>query len=840
MPSGPLGVASGLVSSFGGVGQFVNTGSSFLRAMSAAQPYLFVAQMAFGLISSNKQKSEAKRADNRATAVVEKDVAVGEADENIHILGGYKAGTKGHRTFIGTSSNVRVPARVIGRVPADANRWRSAERVAFGKNNEYLMASYVVSAGEAGRLQSFKLDDRDPNVSFLDGGLRTSSGGMGAAWTQAFEQADDDVTTFTQRTLARPGGKTPWRMSGTLNRDSTATYDGLTVVNIIGQLPENTSDVKYRVLTRIPTPWFIQPGIKLRRLEKTANVIGMKAAAHDELLSAFFMNYAGNYEYGPGLGVDDDGNFSLSEFGKWVNLDLLFAYQRSCLYITHDPAAFFSGNTLNTQEDLTNQIDDITTFLEQQNSLFGVTTIPYLTFGGGAGQGAEEMPDDKPKHIGAYAGHLDTGLTFLDAFDQIFQSLPYTARWWDKDGKIAMKAPNWAESPSSQSVFTLTDAHLVEPVNKQLPDVDSRLNQHASVLNDESKDFHKNTWLWPESGSADDAAMLAEDGGERLRGEERLTGVANPDIAKTISRTKVLTSRRPIYAVHQSFAASKRLFEPGDVITVNSPDSKVEGKHMRVEDLRTDWFAGTQRLTCREFVNTDYQPTFVDIDRLVPSLAEQLSTAEGIGSRLVIHGKPRRGFMVKANTPVTLRATVEDYDGTGVFTWSGENAALSSSFGEEITATPTRTTTIKCSFRPTDERFAEQMLEAEVELLVGNANSVEADIVSLGDDRYVPYLNGPGTLSAKWRLINLSGAGNEGDVLVNTPLEVTLNAGRGAGTLNMTAWTGSNRLAAIRAEAQHAYASIVFPFSLRLWATGGAGRNTSIGRPCVFLETNND
>ena len=836
--SDSLGAAAGAAGGAGG----------FAGALSAAAPYLQVAQMVFQAVSAKRAETKAKRADNEATAVVLQDVQLSEVDENIDIGFGYRFGTQGHFAYAASSSNARLPSGFLGKLPADRDRVRSefGRTVAWGKNNEYLLTQYVISVGKTGRLVSFKLDNRDPNKSMTEGGLRTPTGGMGIAWKSEYGVADEDVKVFAGGTLARPGGKAAWQMSGVDNRGDSAKYEGLSVVNFLQQLPENTTDTKYRVFTSIPKPFVESEGIELRRLTKAGSVVSLKEPAVDEILSAAVMWYLGNAECGPGLGVVN-GVWSLSEFGKWVNVDALYEYQGACLYGLEDVSSYKdSGNEWRFSEDLTGEVDDTATHRRNNSGLLNASGVRGANRAPGLRAGAGSEANVKPKHVGAYSGKLSSGLRFVPALDRLFQCLPYTSRYFDGDGKLKVVAPNWWDSSAAQSVFTLTDAHLLEPVNEELPDVDSRYNMYSVVMNDENKEYHKTTYSWPDVGDANHVAYLAEDGGEDFRGEERVSGVSNPDIARSIARTRVLTSRRGVYTVMQAFTASRRLFEPGDVLTVDSVHSKVLGRRVMVLRAVTDFFGGYQRLVCLEHVHTDFRPDFVPLDDKVPSLSEQWNYSRGIGARVVVGGVPVDGFVLKAGTPVTLRATVDGYAGGGKFKWGSDGGVVFSSgeSGADATSHSTVATVsasggVTCVFTPSDVNFrvpAQQELSVGFDLVVGVETRVRAAVTAVGDGRVAVYMNGPGVLSGRWTTVGVSGVSNDAAVVANTPVSLSLESGKRVGSADVSVWTGADRAAAIVDEDEHDYDGVMVPFSLRTWSSGGSGRNVRSGEPCVFLQ----
>ena len=761
-PSSPAAAGTGLnaVSTAAGAASIATraaptTLSGLSSFLTAAQPYLMVAQIAFSFIAKNKAKARAKRDARESTAVKIKSVLPIEANEAINIAYGITA-TTGHRCFVATAARGtidlnEIEGTMIGRPGLDRTGFDNFDRrtnTFKGVTNEFLLMQHVLSVGKIKGLIDFGVDGATVHVGGAHGGLGPELGWAGthaAAWLVKYQYASG-----TARSMAPT------------QRSFNSTYHGRSYSNFIAQLPNEASKRKFNT---IPEPVFIIAGREIPALAN--NMRTTEVDAHDNA-GLVALDFLQNGLYGPSLPDN------LIDFPSWQTF--------------HDRAnkalLDTSGNTGNISRDITvnNEGDTLNEYLRRLR--IHLRRLGFIDFDDSLITHGDRGLRSGFTNIkwGAYNGLVSSSLDWSDALEQIIQGCPGAVIYWSFDGKIKISAPDWEKTAAQQSVATITDAHLPEGQTGLIqtldPDINGRYNRYIVTFNDIENSFHENSVTWPHEKSDFDL-LKAQDGGRVLEEEERAAGIVTATQALTLARHRVLESRRRLYTGAYSFAALDRIIEPGEVFRIDSKDSLVQ-EYVRMGDMEVNFVDGTVAFEAQEFQPLDYGPLLAARHTEIDSTPE----LETVGAFIRVTGVP--DVNVPAGTAIRLQATVIGTTTTPTsWTWTGVGLSSTNTAITNWTPTASRNSvTVAAVMSPNCT------LEATVTVNVAAQTTPRARVVAQGGRRYGVLASGfTGTPTHAWTITPPAA----GTLSSTTASSVNITGGNAAirGVIKVTSTSGT-------------------------------------------------
>lgn len=141
------------------------------------------------------------------------------------------------------------------------------------------------------------------------------------------------------------------------------------------------------------------------------------------------------------------------------------------------------------------------------------------------------------------------------------------------------------------STFSFTIDKILSGIQIAGATKDRKYNRVTAKYINPAMNYQADAVIWPDSGSADEIAFLAEDNNVVLENEINLTTVTNYYQARNIAKTLCLASRKSSLRV--SFNATSEALEcaVGDIVTVTHPTPAWENKEFRVASLSINYDA---------------------------------------------------------------------------------------------------------------------------------------------------------------------------------------------------------------------------------------------------------
>jgi hypothetical protein len=157
---------------------------------------------------------------------------------------------------------------------------------------------------------------------------------------------------------------------------------------------------------------------------------------------------------------------------------------------------------------------------------------------------------------------------------------------------------------SSSSVFAFTTDEIIGGLSIKGESKDEKYNRVNCTFIDPENNWQENTAIWPDSGSAEETAYLAEDGGVELVGDFDLPCITNYYAARDIARIFLARSRN---ALRASFVATSEALNlsVGDVVTVTHPTPGWAAKPFQVEEITIN-YDGTVGVSLLEYDSSIY------------------------------------------------------------------------------------------------------------------------------------------------------------------------------------------------------------------------------------------
>lgn len=157
---------------------------------------------------------------------------------------------------------------------------------------------------------------------------------------------------------------------------------------------------------------------------------------------------------------------------------------------------------------------------------------------------------------------------------------------------------------SASSSFAFTTSNIIGGISIKGESKADKYNRVICNFNDPENNWQENTAIWPDSGSAEETAFLAEDGGTELVGDFELPCITNYYAARDLARVFLLRSRN---AIRTSFSATSDALNltVGDVVTVTHPTPAWSAKPFQVEEVTIN-YDGTCNVSLIEYDSSIY------------------------------------------------------------------------------------------------------------------------------------------------------------------------------------------------------------------------------------------
>jgi hypothetical protein len=157
---------------------------------------------------------------------------------------------------------------------------------------------------------------------------------------------------------------------------------------------------------------------------------------------------------------------------------------------------------------------------------------------------------------------------------------------------------------SASSVFAFTTDNIISGISIRGENKADKYNRMVCTFTDPANNWQENTVIWPEAGSAEEIAYLAEDNGTELIGEIELPYITNFYAARDLARVFLLRSRN---AIRTSFNANSDALNVsvGDVVTVTHPTPAWSAKPFQVEEVAIN-YDGTCTVSLIEYDSSIY------------------------------------------------------------------------------------------------------------------------------------------------------------------------------------------------------------------------------------------
>ena len=157
---------------------------------------------------------------------------------------------------------------------------------------------------------------------------------------------------------------------------------------------------------------------------------------------------------------------------------------------------------------------------------------------------------------------------------------------------------------SASSIFAFTTNNIIGGISIRGENKADKYNRMVCTFTDPTNNWQENTVIWPEAGSAEEIAYLAEDNGTELIGEIDLPFITNFYAARDLARVFLLRSRN---AIRTSFNANSDALNVsvGDVVTVTHPTPSFSAKPFQVEEIAIN-YDGTCAVMLIEYDSSIY------------------------------------------------------------------------------------------------------------------------------------------------------------------------------------------------------------------------------------------
>lgn len=185
---------------------------------------------------------------------------------------------------------------------------------------------------------------------------------------------------------------------------------------------------------------------------------------------------------------------------------------------------------------------------------------------------------------------------------------------------------------SASSVFAFTTDNIIGGISIKGENKAEKYNRMVCTFTDPANNWQENTVIWPDAGSDEEAAYLAEDNGTELIGEIELPYITNFYAARDLARVFLLRSRN---AIRTSFTANSDGLNVtvGDVVTVTHPTPGWSAKPFQVEEMAIN-YDGTCTVALLEYDSSIYsydpaseQIAYADTNLPNPFLVSSAPTA---------------------------------------------------------------------------------------------------------------------------------------------------------------------------------------------------------------------
>ena len=157
---------------------------------------------------------------------------------------------------------------------------------------------------------------------------------------------------------------------------------------------------------------------------------------------------------------------------------------------------------------------------------------------------------------------------------------------------------------SASSIFAFTTNNIIGGISIRGENKADKYNRMVCTFTDPANNWQDNTVIWPEAGSTEEIAYLAEDNATELIGEIDLPYITNFYAARDLARVFLLRSRN---AIRASFNANSDALNVsvGDVVTVTHPTPAWSAKPFQVEEIAIN-YDGTCAVLLIEYDSSIY------------------------------------------------------------------------------------------------------------------------------------------------------------------------------------------------------------------------------------------
>ena len=221
--------------------------------------------------------------------------------------------------------------------------------------------------------------------------------------------------------------------------------------------------------------------------------------------------------------------------------------------------------------------------------------------------------------FGAAATDCDTSVTFYNGgtVGKIFQTnavLQTDDTLFDNIQKMLMGCRGFLPynqgvyslkiDKSASSVYAFTTDNLIGGISITGESKENKFNRVNVKFANPDLDYQPDTATWPDAGSSEETAYLAEDNGTLLVSDMDLPTCTNYYVARDLARVILRRSRNALRASIQATSEALQL-SVGDVVTVNHPTPNWGNKPFQVEEITLN-YDGTCNLTLLEYDSSIY------------------------------------------------------------------------------------------------------------------------------------------------------------------------------------------------------------------------------------------
>jgi predicted phage tail protein len=157
---------------------------------------------------------------------------------------------------------------------------------------------------------------------------------------------------------------------------------------------------------------------------------------------------------------------------------------------------------------------------------------------------------------------------------------------------------------SASSTFAFTTNNIIGGIAIKGESKQDKYNRVICNFIDPNNNWQENTAIWPDAGSAEEIAYLAEDGGTELVGDFDLPCITNYYAARDLARVFLARSRNAIRASLRATSDALNV-TVGDVVTVTHPTPGWSAKPFQVEEVTIN-YDGTCTVSLLEYDSSIY------------------------------------------------------------------------------------------------------------------------------------------------------------------------------------------------------------------------------------------